>query len=274
MITIGAAQWNALGRQSFEDEMVRHLADFAPALARIMTRPGMVQFVRLGVERGRAHGFTHRGPLRMYLETMLALGSGFDTDPQLARATGALRARSPGQEIEPDERDVPSEPSEQAEQRRHDEQKARAAALHAGLTDYLDQVHGPDDVHAVAAMRRFMDLPYESLAAEGNPAQRALALFDGVFPHKSAYAGEPALRQLLSGAARASQAYGVQSAAGRLLVACLMFGLGHQVLSDPAYAWTAATLSDRSLPADERPRHLHRKLRLYLGAAMDHLAPR
>lgn len=249
MIEIRPAQWQKLGQQSFEDEMLRHLSGYAPELARVMTPPRLQQLVRLGVERGKQYGLSKRGPLRLYLETMLALGSGFDTDPLLMRATAALR-----------------EPAM--------EQAARADALHAAVSEYLDQVHGPGDRHALAALERARDLPYDALAGSGSLGQRALALFHGGFPQKSAYAGEPAVRQLLSGAASVSEEFGVQSDAGRLLVACLQYGLGHEVFSDPAYAWTAATLRNPSIPVDDRPQHLHRKMRLYLTATLEHLAAR
>jgi len=250
MLTIRPAQWKALaeaGLVRFEDEMVQHLSVFAPELARVMGEPRMRELVRLGIARGKAYGFTDRGPLRSYLEMMLALGADFDTDPALARATAALRG----------------EPSEQ---------HRRAAALYEGVLEYCEEVNGLQNEHALMAMERVRDVPYEALPGNGNAGDRALMLFRGGFPQKYEYAGEAALRNLLTGAARVSDEYGVHSMAGRLLIASLMYAFGHGVFSDPAYRWAPDTLRDAALAdAEERARHLHRKTRLYVSAALKNL---
>jgi hypothetical protein len=250
MMTIKQPQWSALSEASFqlfEDEMVKHLAGFAPELAKVAGPQRLHQLVQRGVQRGRAYGLTQRGPLRSYLETMLSLGSDFDTDPALARATASLRAPTI-------------------------DQSQRAAALHAGILHYFDQVHGPDDEYALAAIRRVRDVPYEAFNGSGNLGGRALALFRGGFPQKYDYAGEAALNVLLGRAARVGDAYAVRSDAGRLVIAFMLYTFGHGVFSDPAYPWAEETLRHPDISEDQRPEHLHRKARLYLAAVLEHLA--
>src|SRR6266513_1774031 len=153
VLSVRPAQWQALteaGLVRFEHEMVEHLSGFAPELASFIGAERMHELVRLGIARGRAYRFTHRGPLRSYLEMMLALGSDFDTDPALRRATAALRAGPL-------------------------EQHRRARALYEGVREYWEQVNGLQNEQATTAMKRVRDVPYEALAG-GNFAERALLL--------------------------------------------------------------------------------------------------
>lgn len=251
MISISPTQWTALSvasQHSFEDEMVAHLADYAPELAKVMGTTRLKALVQLGCVRSRAHGLTNKGPLRFYLETMLSLGSDFDTDPLLVRATASLYT--------PDL-----------------DQTRRAEALHAAVLTCMDEVNGPDNEHLIAAIRRIQNLPFEAFAGRGNLGERALALFSGGFPEKYAYAGDAALRELLLTAARLSDEFGLRSDAGRLVVAFMLYALGHGVFSDPAYAWAGDTVRDATLPEEERAQLLYRKARLYLGAVLDSLVP-
>jgi len=252
MLQIRTAQWQALqagGLRQFEHEMVRHLSGFAPELAQVMGKERMHELVRIGLARGQAYGYTNRGPLRSYLETMLALGSHFDTDPVLARATSVLRSEG-----------VP--------------QLASAAALHEGIAEYFKQVNGPRNEYALAAMTRTRDVPYEALPGGGDVRARAFVLFRGGFPQKYHYAKEDALQSLWTSSELRSAEFGLKSEAGRLLVVSLMYGYGHGVFSDPAYRWTADTMRDPALPdPEQRAQHLYRKNRLYLTAALKNLAP-
>ena len=54
--------------------------------------------VNTGVSRARGHGFTLRGPLRLYLDLMFLFGSDFDTDPQYPWAGEVLKEQ--GMEME------------------------------------------------------------------------------------------------------------------------------------------------------------------------------
>jgi hypothetical protein len=250
MITIRPTQWTALStasQQAFENEMAAHLATYAPELAKVMGGPRLKALVQLGCLRGRAYGLTNKGPLRFYLETMLALGSSFDTDPVLGSATASLHTPAL-------------------------DQATRADALHAAIVSYLDEVNGPENEHAIAALRRIRDVPFEVFDGQGQVGMRAMALFRGGFPQKYARAGDAALGELLRTAARVSDEFAVRSDAGRLLVASLLYSLGHGVFSDPAYAWAGDTLRLTTLPEDERTQLLYRKARLYLSAVLDTLA--
>src|ERR1035438_5788295 len=86
MWLIRQAQMSALqqaGEKAFREELVRHSQEFAPELCRAAGEDNVRAAVDRGMIAARGYGFTLRGPLRFYVELMLSLGSGMDTDPQL-----------------------------------------------------------------------------------------------------------------------------------------------------------------------------------------------
>jgi hypothetical protein len=116
--------------ESFENEMVAHIREFAPRLFEIVGEPGMREFVQMGVDRARQHQFEQRGPVRFYLEMMLTFASDFDTDPQLPWASKALSDKA------------------------ITDQMARSGALYEAMQKYLDRVAGPNNRFAMEALKR------------------------------------------------------------------------------------------------------------------------
>src|SRR5271165_3956697 len=77
-------------RRTFENDMVAHLSQFSPPLFRTLGEEQLRCAIRFGTCRAAGHGFTFRGPVRLYLEAMLLFGSHFDTDPQYLWAVETL----------------------------------------------------------------------------------------------------------------------------------------------------------------------------------------
>ena len=103
MLVIREAQMEAFKeatRRTFEDEMVAHLAEFSPPLFKAIGEEQMRKAVHFGIGRADSHGFTFRGPTRLYLELMLLFGSYFDTDPQYPWAAEILSNRDPDSQRE------------------------------------------------------------------------------------------------------------------------------------------------------------------------------
>jgi Aldehyde oxidase and xanthine dehydrogenase, a/b hammerhead domain len=68
----------ALGQfalRAFEDEMVVHLTDFSPPLAKAVKEDQLREAIRFGIMRAGEYGITFRGPVRLYLELMLVRAS-------------------------------------------------------------------------------------------------------------------------------------------------------------------------------------------------------
>lgn len=248
MLKIRAEQVSALDQaiaRSFEDDMARHLRRFVPPLAEVVGESGLRRAIRWGIERAERHGFTYRGPVRLYIELMALLGGQFDIDPLLPWAGEILRD--------------PETP----------DQMDRGDDLHERATAHLGEVQGLDDQHLNAALdalhgARFEDYPasregYESLVLGGLKA---------IHPRKCEAAGDPALRALIRRGVELARGHGPVSDQGAALFIVLPFMLGHGFASDPFYPWIAETLADPRIgDPPRRVERLHARARAYLAAA-------
>ena len=230
-------------RTRFEKEMFDGLRAFAPQLTRAAGDDALRTVIHTGIDRAEQHGFTHRGPVRFFLELLLSFGYGFDVDPQYAAFQPALHTT----EVD---------------------QMARAVTLHAAVRRYFDLVSGPDHRHALAAMTRLQAFAAsEDLARwENARPERVLALCQEIYPEKYAYVGRPALAKLLAPcfqppAPRADPL----PAAARPVVALLMYGFGAGILSDPMYPWVGQTFRDTAAAPDDLAERLKRRATLYLA---------
>jgi hypothetical protein len=68
----------------FVQSCVRHLHEFDPLVASSATPSGLVAASRLGIERAQTYGFETAAHIHLYLEIMVSLGTGFDSDLQYA----------------------------------------------------------------------------------------------------------------------------------------------------------------------------------------------
>src|SRR3954454_24480566 len=101
MWTIRSEQFDVFEQAAlshFEDDMVRHLREFAPAHAKGVGDAGLRRVIRVGIERAKSYGYSLRGPVRFYIELMIQFGSDFDTDPLLPWAGEHLRLATEGNE--------------------------------------------------------------------------------------------------------------------------------------------------------------------------------
>jgi hypothetical protein len=93
MLTIRAAQMAVLADDvsaRFDELLAEHLQHLAPREAQELGREGLRGVVRLGRQRAAQIEFTDRESIRLYVELMFLLGSGFATDPQYPCAAAVL----------------------------------------------------------------------------------------------------------------------------------------------------------------------------------------
>ena len=209
--------------KSFEDEMVEHLAEFSPALFKVIKDEQMREVVRFGIKRSdEEYGFTFRGPIRLYLELMLLFGSHFDSDPQYPWAIQILKTDAV--------------------------QMDRAEQLHAKTLDYQEKVSGPDGVNTRKALEQLSFMTRE-------PRQLFTGDFDTgirqemkrVFPQKASYIGEDSLTGLIREGRVVSEKYEFPTVRGRALMVVLMFAFGHGCSNDLLYPWISRTLTDERI---------------------------
>ena len=251
MLTIRAEQLRVLAAvplQAFEDELVDHCRSFAARLFQMRGEECIRGMVRTGMTHAGNGGFTVRGPVRYWVEMMFAFGHEFHTDPQLQWLATPLAALA--------------EP-----------QLERAKAVFLGMQQYQLQVEGDNKAFALAALRRVLNADWSVIGKGGEEqVDSVMAAMAGLYPEKAACVGTDVLRALAVSADIAAAARGITDAPGRALIAGLMFGFGHGVLSDPMYPWVAATLAGPAEGGARWPR-LASKTRRYIEAMLEHLRP-
>jgi len=204
-------------QRHFESEMLVHLRVFSPPLFAALGEQQMRKVVHLGVGQAASHGFTCRGPVRLYLELMLLFGSYFDTDPQYPWAAEIL--------ADPDE----------------DLQMQRAEQLYEKTIDYRQVVAGPKDAHTVESLGNIAALlshplprSFVSLEHFVSAMLREIAI---LYPQKAGYVGPKGLEDLIRKGIDTAQRQNVSTVQGAILVILLMLIFGHACASDPLYPW-------------------------------------
>lgn len=224
--------------QSFEDEMVEHLAQFSPSLYKVVGEEQMRKVIQLGMSQAAQYGFTYRGPVRLYLELMLLFGSYFDTDPQYPWAAEILTNQE------------------------SDTQMQRAERLYEKTMDYRQKVVGPEDAYTLEAlkkMRVFAKQPVTISADNFIPAmQREI---EYIYPQKAAYVGKAGLEALIRkgmGGARRQQ-FMTERSMGLVVVLMLVFG--HGCGKDPLCSWIAEILkNEMTIDPETRIERLEKKM--------------
>jgi hypothetical protein len=229
--------------RAFESEMLTHLRGFAPELWRVVGREGFHRAIQLGLRRAEGYGFTNRGPVRLYLELMFALGSDFDTDPQLQWGTSLIRTSS------------------------IDDQMVRAEHLYDAATAYFKQVAGSNNENALGALRRISHTDrqeFHRLSAESLQDKILMGLRI-IYPQKYRYVGELALRKLIGSGIEMAVKHQASSDLHHAFFVGMMYGFGHGVFGDPLYPWVGTTLSNSTvaIPAYRIDR-LYEKTGIYL----------
>jgi hypothetical protein len=227
VLVIRSEQMDALGSialRAFEDEMLLHLGEFSPTLAKAIGDEQLRQAIGLGISRAFGHGLTFRGPVRLYLELMLLFGSHFDTDPQYRWAAEILT-------------DHDSRP-----------QMQRAQLLYHKTIDYRQQVAGPDDVFTFRALRNIQSLLRQPPAfAEHDFLASMRHQIEQAYPQKAAYVGRDDLDFLIREGIDRAAGLGFTIGRETALMAVLMLSFGHACAGDPLYPWIARTLQDSAI---------------------------
>ncbi|AKI99464.1 hypothetical protein [Archangium gephyra] len=217
----------------FENEMAVHLGQFFPPLVEAAGAEQLRETIRLGVARAASRGLTFRGPVRLYLESMLLFGSHFDTDPQYPWATELLSHPDAGT------------------------QQQRADWLYVKILEYQEAISGPEDVHALDTLHHLKSLVQRSrdfvgpMPSSSSGSERFVAdmlrQLTQAHPRKAEYIGEEGLRALIHRGLQVASRHGLSTLRIRALLIVLMMALGHGCAEDPLYPWIARLLSDATL---------------------------
>lgn len=209
----------------FEATMMARCSELAPGRCAELGEPGLRAAIQAAITRAASHGFTWTGPVRLFVELSLLLGSGFDGDVQHPFARECLAAGGT--------------------------QMQRATSLCSRSIAALRQVRGPGGRHDTAALWRLRELVASrpTLPPHRDLAGALLGTMAYLHPEKYAHVGEPALRSLIEHAEIEARWHGMPDPEDAMLVVGLMFALGHACLEDPFHPWISACI-DRERHAD------------------------
>ncbi|MGR8931674.1 MAG: hypothetical protein ACU836_13615 [Gammaproteobacteria bacterium] len=237
-----------LALASFEQEMITHSQSFAPELCAVLSNEQLSLAIHSAIANAREHGFTNRGPVRLYIEMIFLFGSGFDSDPQYPWFKHILHTAAP--------------------------QMQKAQSLFERILDYQKHVSGEEAVNTLNALRNlsfFAQQPLSYTADDFIPA--IIREMARIFPQKAAYLGENALQALIAEACGAAQQSGFSTSRSYALIVALMFAFGHRCTNDPLYPWISATLTDQRIVSPAaRAERLERKAMTWLNHVLKNLS--
>jgi hypothetical protein len=230
--------------KSFESRMVEHLKKEFPKHSEAMGEGALQKVVRRGRERAAKYGLAGERSVRLYLELMLMLGSGFDEDPQLPWAADVLRNQGAGEET------------------------ARIDALYKKVGEYAHRTAGPKNEYLDRALRALPAEKLEGYIGSGAPSfeDYMLRRLGMLYREKAEAVGREPLRVMIARGVEGARRTRLITEAGVMLYVFLMFFLGSGFASDPQFRWASEILKDETLgePAKKATR-LHEAAMAYLG---------
>lgn len=235
---------------AFENFMVDHLKRFATRHCAVLGEPGVRQVIQLGVKNAAAYGLTTRGPVRLFIELMFLLGSGFDRDPQLRWAHNILT-----------DDNISDGPT-------------RADVLYEASLDYYGRVIGLHSRFATAALRGIFDEAPTVIAISGsNFAHEVYSAMQRLYPEKCADAGEHTIHALIADAKTLAESMSATTQRTTILFAVCMFAFGYYFHADPLYPWISGTLQNTNgiKDPDQRVERLYEKTMTYIEHMLDYL---
>jgi len=234
--------------QRFQRSLVEHLKQFSPTHASALGDGALQQIVADGTRRAFAYQLTTRGGVRLFLELMFTVGGHFDSDVQYPWAGEILGTASFDGGIQ------------------------KADQLYRAITNYLEEVAGPNRQAAVRALQRAVAKGPGALEPAAPSASAVLDSLKEAYPEKCAYVGERAVKTLIAGARETAARFGPVSSSNVALFAGLMFDLGHMFYTDALYPWVSSTLNDSAIQdAQARLDLLSSKVLAYREAALNSL---
>ncbi len=233
----------------YKDEMVLHCREFSPELCQVLENDQLHVAVRNAMSRAANHGFTNRGPIRLFIEMMLLFGTGFDNDPQYPRFMQILAGEN--------------------------DQMIRADQLYNEVVQYQKEVSGDNGVNTMKAYRRLLSLSSRTMHFSEDSFQPDMIHgMAEVFPEKASYLGVNALGNLIRKGTGIAAGAGIPMGRGHALLVWLMYMMGHECCSDPLYPWISATLNSQGMKdAETRTHRLEQKCITWLNQVLINFSP-
>ncbi len=236
-----AAEGNYIG------ELIAHCREFAPGPVSAMSDDELKKAITEGVDEAGRHGFDLRGPVRFYVDLMLAFGSGFAADPQYPWAAEILEKEEEMGQME------------------------RAEALNEKTQEAFTGIFGEKNEYSTKALEKMLEKVKAGIAFKREGfKQDMLLLLKEVYPQKFEVVGEAALKKLITEAiARGRDRYGFKAPRSMALVVVLMYAFGHRFDVDPFLPWISRTLKPKQdVPPDELAADLEKRVVTWFEVAV------
>ena len=217
-------------QDAFDVFMVEHIGVHFPQHLMLFGEKTIRDVIQAGRERGEIWRFRTKHQLCLYIDMMIMLGAGFDSDPQLPWAAAILRDQSI------------THPT------------TRIDRVYTEAMAYLDRVVGPKEVFPVSAYRRLALSSLDKVLAPwsmSNAMAAVTALFSELWPEKLLELGDGGLASLTMAARAMATNRGITSISHVGVYATLMFMFGYSFDSDPMFPMTAAAAADQPGRAPE-----------------------
>jgi hypothetical protein len=209
----------SIPRTAYESLLVKHFFNHYPRECGDAGLPKVRELINLGIDRARSNGYRGQRAAAIYINLMIILGSGFDSDPQIPWAAEQLHDSSISDPVE------------------------RIQRVFRSTLNYLDATVGPDSGYIVRAMLRLRGCDLTKLDySRSDFAHFIVDLFGEYYPEKADYQGPAPNRALALHALSSARAYGLTSRKGQLIFAMNAFMLGSGFDTDPLYPWANEVL--------------------------------
>ncbi len=223
MLLIRSSQkdvFDSYSLNQYKAELCQHLTRYDSLLCEAAGPEAVKETVDFGVQRAHECGFTLNGPIRTYLEIMLAFGSHFDRDPQYFWLVPWLRPQDRYPEME------------------------RARYLQFHVIRYLNYIQGSDAANGIVALKKAQEVTRAQLIKFGsNYPEEAMNWLESTNRLKCRFIGNKAIQSLILSARKEATRVELHSPQSVPLVLGLMFTFGSGILRDPMYPWVARTLA-------------------------------
>jgi hypothetical protein len=211
--------FDAEAQARFETEVLEHLRKVMPREAAALEPAVLRKFVATGAKWAEVYGFKARGPVRTYVLLMALLGHRFDADPLYFWIGDILRDNANLDEM------------------------TQAVRLHMHVSGYRELVDGETRENSAEAQARLSQVTTQQLATVGqNLDSSGIPWLQTLHLRRCAFAGEPALRNLIQAAREAAAHFQLPPPEGPALILGLMFVFGAGVLTDPLRGWLASAV--------------------------------
>lgn len=159
--------------ESYIDEITEHCGVIFPRLILLHRKEGFCSYIQKGITLAKNAGYTQRGPVRLYIDMMIILGTNFERDPLLQRL------KMEEQKVLP--------------------QLERSVMCCELLDDYLARVYGENGCFFKESLRKFkkysVKFPHEKIRSSNEELHELLR---GIYPQRYDFAGYDAVNDLVT----------------------------------------------------------------------------